>query len=152
MCLQSRLLKAVWSRDPSAVPTIVEEGVDIDAEIHSGKTALFWAISLGDVAMVKQLLVLGADPNRKIASGDAPLHMAAHMGDALSTAVLLEHHAQVDIRGVMQMTPLHHAAFGDTSQKYDRSTLSFALGGHEMTKEVLTHSFIRWDTLCFLAS
>ena len=45
----------------------------IDSKDKSGRTALSWAVELGDLEMTKKLLVKGADPNIADNSGCIPL-------------------------------------------------------------------------------
>lgn len=89
VCHSSRYLLNAAARSGNVA--LVKRVIDLGANVMSfedwfGYTALHDAASVGDVAVVKALLVAGADPNARSHYGFAPLDVAMNHGrDAVAT-------------------------------------------------------------------
>lgn len=86
-----------------------------------GPTLLHVAVYYNNEASTKELLSMGADVEARSNASDifpppnsslTPLHIASRQGHAAMAAVLLAAGADPNSRDTLQLTPLHHAAFG----------------------------------------
>jgi len=67
----------------------IKEGVDINAKDNNGYTALMWASSNGNTAIVQQLIAAGADINAKNNYGNTALLWASRRGHTLVVKQLI---------------------------------------------------------------
>ncbi|XP_078601024.1 poly [ADP-ribose] polymerase tankyrase-2-like isoform X2 [Branchiostoma floridae x Branchiostoma japonicum] len=107
------LLHAAKNGSLEGVKAALEAGADIDykqtdSDLQSTGTALFSASTAGHVDVVRLLLRQGASVVERMGSF-APLHGAAFEGRTAVVELLVQHGATVDIRDVMQNTPLMYA-------------------------------------------
>ena len=70
------LAEAVRHRDAKAVAALLEQGVDVNAPLEYGTTALHWAVHLDDGTTVGLLLAAGARVNAVDRQGVTPLWLA----------------------------------------------------------------------------
>ena len=87
-----------------------EEGADINELDASGLTPLYLAVSAGQLAAARFLLVNHANPYTTGSNGSAPVHGAARHGHTSCVELLLGRKADVNVRGVHGRTPLILAA------------------------------------------
>lgn len=104
------LLEAIRNENGRRVDELLKDGVKVDGETRTGETAMGYAVTRSDRAMVKRLLKAGADINHGNKVGVTPLMMAALYGDRGITAFLLEKGADVNARAKDGQTPLMAAA------------------------------------------
>uniref|UniRef100_A0A0D3GYY8 Uncharacterized protein n=1 Tax=Oryza barthii TaxID=65489 RepID=A0A0D3GYY8_9ORYZ len=83
--------------------------LDVNDVSNKGSTALFNAVELGNLDIIKYLLDHGADPDHAMICGLTPLHCAAGFGHCAIVKELLAKGAYVDPVSVYG-TPLHIAA------------------------------------------
>ena len=83
------LIDAVRGGDERAVRALLEDGVEFDARLGDGSTALHWAVHEGRVGLVDLLLEAGADPHIVNRFGVSAVWLAAENGDALVLDSLL---------------------------------------------------------------
>ena len=76
-----------------------------------GRTALHYAASNGDAALVKSLLSNGSDPNAQDAEGWSPLHFAAQSRAVAVADALLADGADTHLKDSYGNTPLFRAVF-----------------------------------------
>lgn len=88
-----------WSAvgDESQVRTLLKHGADVDSVDDDGDTALYYALSNGNVRIVEMLLNHGANPNLTGRSGPVLL-FAADQGWVDVIATLIDHGATLDLR------------------------------------------------------
>ncbi|KAK1982789.1 ankyrin repeat-containing domain protein [Colletotrichum cereale] len=89
--------------------TLVQYGIEVDAQDQAGKTALLCAVSSGNSLAMDHLLRLGANPNLGDNRGQTPLceRIAGRMSDVLpDVRLLLKHGAAVGAVGMNGETPL----------------------------------------------
>lgn len=79
----------------TVVPLSPQSTVDLDAR-SSGETALYKAVSKGNVNLVRELLSKGANPNTKNYGGRSPLYQAASRKDRAILELLLQYGAIPD--------------------------------------------------------
>jgi ankyrin repeat protein len=97
--------------DVEAVRALLRQGADVNAAQGDGMTALHWAASAGNVALIDVLVYAGAHVEATTRLGDyRPLHLASRAGHAGAIQQLLESGARVDVRASTGVTPLHYAA------------------------------------------
>ena len=77
------------------VPSLVTNGVPVDAVDHLRKTPLYYAISGRQYEVAKFLLLKNADVNicNATREQDSPLHMAALLGDVKLIKLLIRNRA-----------------------------------------------------------
>src|SRR5215831_11992186 len=71
-----RLLTAVSHGDVAAVRQLVKQGVDVNARMTDGTTALHWAVDRDNASIVELLIGAGARPNVADDYGVTPLWLA----------------------------------------------------------------------------
>lgn len=76
----------------------------------TGWTALHFAVTGGNQAIVEWLLSVGADPNVQTEVGDTPLHQAVGRGQPGIIRLLLEQGADPHLRNAAGVTPVHMCA------------------------------------------
>lgn len=104
------LVDAVKRRDSSEVRALLADAVDVNAREGDGATALHWAASADDLAIVDLLLAAGARADAANDLGVTPLHLAAANANAVVALRLLERGAPADAATLAGVTPLMEAA------------------------------------------
>ena len=84
------LVDAVRAGDLAAVRALIGQGIDVDARLGDGSTALQWAVHERRAAMVDLLLAAGADVTAANRHGVSAVWLAAENGDAILVERLLE--------------------------------------------------------------
>ncbi|KAK2724436.1 hypothetical protein QYM36_001072 [Artemia franciscana] len=86
---------------------LVSKGAAINAVGYDGQTALYFAVSKGEISLTKYLLELNANPNLKLRrSRWTPLHYAAMKGDLEISRLLVSNGATIDAFTSDGRTPL----------------------------------------------
>lgn len=119
-----RLVDAAWQQDWQTVRTLINEGVDVNAERADGATALLWAAHWDDLETVTALLAAGADPNTADDHGVTPLMRACENASLKVASVLLGAGADANAAQESGLTQLMVAS---------RS------GNRDLVRELLTH-------------
>jgi len=94
---ESELLKAVKTRDLTAVRALIEQRADVNIREADGTTPLHWAARAGDLPIVDRLIRAGARANVVNRYGMSPLALAAGSGSAEVVAALLNAGADLTI-------------------------------------------------------
>ncbi len=96
-----------WMR--IAVKELLAKRVDVNAADTKGRTALHFASTKGDRAMLQCLIAHGANLNSRDGIGNTPLHLAACTNHTAIVTLLLQ--AGCDIRATDRtgQTPVHYA-------------------------------------------
>jgi hypothetical protein len=63
------LIETVVACQPKIAKALLKRGVDINQSDATGRTALHWAVDIGNIDFVKALLVAGANPNAYTRAG-----------------------------------------------------------------------------------
>jgi ankyrin repeat protein len=99
---------AVWEGDVETVTAILDQHPAlVSGKDNAGLTPLHWAVSRGNLEMVKLLLGAKADVNARANDGWTPLHEAE---DEDVAELLLARGAGVNAASSLGKTPLHAAA------------------------------------------
>jgi ankyrin repeat protein len=85
-----RLVEAVKNRDAGAVPSLLAQGVDVNARQPDGATALLWAAQWDDASVADALIRAGADVNAANDYGVTPLSLACTNGSVTMAERLLK--------------------------------------------------------------
>jgi ankyrin repeat protein len=85
----------------------------VNALDRSGRTPLFIAVSVGNVAVARLLIEKGALVRVGDANLRAPIHFANWAGDKGTVDLLLEKGAVIDTRAIGAATPLIHSSLND---------------------------------------
>lgn len=85
-----RLIDAVKSRNGTAVRTLLQQRLDVNAAEPDGTTALHWAVRIDDAQTVQTLLRAGAKAKASNRYGVTPLSLAATNGNAAIIEALLK--------------------------------------------------------------
>jgi ankyrin repeat protein len=101
-----RLINAVKDGDKAAVPTLLQQGVDVNTSDGSGATALHWAAYRDDQGSAGLLIQKGAAVNRANELGVTPLRLACTNSSTAMIARLLEAGADPNIAPTIDGTPL----------------------------------------------
>src|SRR5690242_16212173 len=81
---------AAKAKDAAAVKALLKNGADVNGAQGDGMTALHWAATNGDAAMVQMLLSAGANIRATTRLGGiTALHMASQAGHAQVVAALI---------------------------------------------------------------
>ncbi|HWA23620.1 MAG TPA: ankyrin repeat domain-containing protein [Caulobacterales bacterium] len=83
------LIDAVKRGEPTAVRALLKKGLDVNAPLPDGTTALHWAAYLDDLKTVEALLAAGANASATNDYGVAPLHLACENRNAAIVMRLL---------------------------------------------------------------
>lgn len=110
--LEDPVAEAARAGDLEAVRRYVEAGLDVNAPLGDGMTALHWAARNGDAQMASLLLDAGASVSAGTRIGRyTPLHVAARAGHHEVVAAVLERGADPNARATTTgASPLHLAA------------------------------------------
>jgi ankyrin repeat protein len=93
------------------VALLLAAGMSPDARDRRGGTALHWAASRNDVAMIRLLLRHGAQPSpHSYRNANTPLHTAASWGHREAIAELVKGGADLEAIGEYGLTPIGVAA------------------------------------------
>lgn len=86
-----------------------EVSADIRDSAHM--SPLVWALVVGDLEIVEELLLSGkANPNLRDNSGKTALYDSAHRGNNTVVKLLLKYNSDLDVRDNGGYTPLSFAA------------------------------------------
>jgi uncharacterized protein len=103
--------EAAMTGDREAVRTLLKQGVDVNAAMGDGMTALHWAAKKGDVELAQMLLYAGANVKAMTRLGGyTPLIMASETGNAEMIDMLLKAGAEPKVATSNGTTPLMLAA------------------------------------------
>lgn len=91
------------------IALLLGNGCDVNAKSTLGDTPLHCAASLGNVAVLKQLIDQGAKIEEEDENGCTPLHYAAMFGQADAIEALIKHGANVQAKNNKNANPLHLA-------------------------------------------
>lgn len=105
-----RLVDAIAERNWSLVPTLLKEGVDVNAVRGDGSTALLWAAHWDDRNAIDLLLRAGAKVNAADDHGVTPLARACENASEAAVTRLLEAGANPNTAQTNGLTPLMIAA------------------------------------------
>src|SRR5262245_7551376 len=105
-----RLIQAIKRVDASAVRTLLQQHVDVNATEPDGTTALHWAAYQNDAETAGLLIRAGANVNAATALGITPLKLAASNGNASFVAALLKAGAEPNVTSGEGETVLMTAA------------------------------------------
>lgn len=133
--LLSPLLRAVKSRDLTAVTASIDQKENVGIRDGDGWTPLHFAAGLGQVEICRKLLDAGSQPQWKTDDGRTPLHIAVsndlrlfaaighqHLSDSevpgrvAAIALLLGRGALINTKDNNGLTALHWAAVFDNAQ------------------------------------
>lgn len=106
----SDLHRAVMGIDHFELDDLLASNIDANAVDVFGRTALWYASSVGDAAIVRKLLAAGALPD--LGPDQGPLHIASRHGHHEVVCLLLEAGAEVDPGPKWLSKPLVMAATG----------------------------------------
>jgi len=85
-----RLVTAIKNSDKTAVNSLLQQKVDVNAPEPDGTTALHWAVRADDVETTDRLLKAGANVKTPNRYGITPLYLASVNGNALMIDRLLK--------------------------------------------------------------
>ena len=130
---------------PDIASILLHYGADPNVRDYNGRTALVFAVLIGD-EMMNVLLENGADPNIPDNDGRTPLMLSAVDGgsDSEIAEILIEHGADVNIQDNSGVTALMWAVIGK-----DRSS-DFLLSGLIRTGGIKARGAESWFTLAAL--
>ena len=118
------LHKAALRGDSEEVTRLVESGLTVDTEDNRGDTALMYAASANEPAILKYLLSKGANIGGTRRSYKA-IHAAAANGNKHIVELLVENGADVNESSGYLGTPLHVAAYGFVGTPPPRAELDY---------------------------
>ena len=117
----SSVADAAKARDAAAVKALLKDGGDVNAAQGDGMTALHWAASHGDAALMQMLLSAGANVRATTRLGGiTALHLASQGGHAAVVAALIAAGADTSIATTTGATALMLAARGGNSDTVTR--------------------------------
>lgn len=106
----NKLLGALDHESLPAIMAAINAGTkDVNATNRYGYTALHFAVLLGKVETVKELIAKQADVNVHNQTGQTPLHIACHYGHLASAILLVNNSAKIYAFSAEGFTPLHMA-------------------------------------------
>jgi ankyrin repeat protein len=102
---------AARAGNADAIRAVLREGLDVNARLSGGMTALFLAAQMGRDRAVAALLEAGADPNARDREGETPLNAAIRAKSPEAVRLLLRAGADPDasgkeVEGIGRETPL----------------------------------------------
>jgi uncharacterized protein len=108
---EAPVAEAAMTGDREAVRALLKQGVDVNAAMGDGMTALHWAAKKGDVQLAQMLLYAGANVKAMTRLGGfTPLIMASETGNAELIDMLLKAGAEAKVATSNGTTPLMLAA------------------------------------------
>ncbi|HIJ70913.1 MAG TPA: hypothetical protein HPP87_06070 [Planctomycetes bacterium] len=102
----AKLIQAVKDGDLQTVQHLLTNGVEANAKVNDGKTALGWAAYKGQTEIVKIFLENGADVNAKTNKGITALMLAADQNHMEITKLLLSKGADINAKTIYSQTAL----------------------------------------------
>lgn len=100
-----------WFGMTKFVDVLIAHGYDINATDSEHRTALLWAINIGNVKTAQRLIEAGAEVNLADRAGRAPLSRAAGRGYFDIVTLLMTAGADPNLQDHYGRTPLFNAAF-----------------------------------------
>lgn len=101
------LLDAVLGRRTEAAELLIAAGADVNARnLETGVTAIEYAVTTQNAAVLRALLQAKAQTNVRNRNGSTLLHLAGARGSTAVLELLLEWHADVAALDDLQYTPL----------------------------------------------
>ena len=99
-------------RSQELLSLLLTKGAPIHAVDYRGKTALFYAVAIGELTLIETLLSNGAEANVSDRFGKSLMHYAAESktGDRIAQILLL-YGADLDMRNEEEETLLHSAVY-----------------------------------------
>src|SRR5882672_8000855 len=86
----SRLAKAVQSKDEEAIRTLLDQHADVNGPGPDGSTAVMWAAHWDDLKTADRLIRAGANVNVANDEGATPLWLACYNGSSAMVGKLLD--------------------------------------------------------------
>lgn len=126
-------LASIKGNEPT-VNLLLAKGVNVNARLDNGWTALHMAAANGHSSVVSLLLRSGADVNATDSAGGTAIYRAAETGQDGAIKLLVQHKGNVNLRTKLEQTPLLRAAEN----------------GHEAAVTVLLESGADWKIKDFL--
>lgn len=99
--------------------------VDINTKNDAGETALYMAVTRGNINATQQLLVHGANPDLTNSSLDTPLIRAVNNNSVEIVRTLIEYNANVNAKDATNHTPLFYA-----KRRVDNIASSYSLSNY----------------------
>nr|VZI23364.1 unnamed protein product [Spirometra erinaceieuropaei] len=147
---EAPLMKTAKKGDLEGIKILLKEGVNINEQDSSGRTALHECSSRNHSRVVAYLLRHNADPNLKAARGNTALHEAAQAGHVRVIRSLLRHGADPKISNgngdrAIDLCPNELSAtilrqIEDSSESSHSSQLGFVSKKHEPSSPPITCS------------
>ena len=78
--------------------TLLALGVQVDAQAHSGTTALHLGVSKDAAKSIELLLAVHADVNKANNDGMTPIYIAAFYGSLRAADLLLDKDAHIEVQ------------------------------------------------------
>ena len=133
-----RLMKAVRSKDATAVRALIKQRVDVNAAQGDGATALHWAAHLDDLAIADLLIRAGAKTGVANENGFTPLHLACTnrngaMVDRLLSAGADANAASINGETVLMTCARSGAAQGVKALLVKRARVNVKEKAHDQT-------------------
>ena len=107
---QTKLWRAVYTRNIELLQTALEEGADVNAKDKIGSTPLQMSAEHGHLEVVRALIEARAEVNAKTNCGWFTLHWSAAKGHLEVVRALIEAGADVNVKADDGWTPLHMSA------------------------------------------
>ena len=130
-----QLIGFLERQDVDAAKGLLKSGAPVDVNVmgQMGVPPLFFALAMGDKALVETLIALGADVNAQTSEGDSALLLAVMQGDLGMVELLLSgasgQEVNLDVQDEYGKTPLMHAASGGNK---DIAALLLRMGADPM--------------------
>ena len=106
----TELHKALFNPTTNTLANIARSSrATIDSVDSCNRTALSWAVRIGNAEQATNLLLCGADPNLPDSNGVTPLHTAASQGNLACMSALIDSGADPNASDRFGATPLHYA-------------------------------------------
>jgi ankyrin repeat protein len=110
---KTSLHEAVEGRHLDVVRTLLERGIDVEAQTETGETALSIAIEDHNEAIVEALIEGGAHIESTASNGYTALHLAAVEGNPGLVQILVDAGANVNAKGADDLTAIQLACSVD---------------------------------------
>lgn len=118
----SAFLKATSKSNIEQVRRLLDEGVDVNSQGSSGRSALIYAIDNVDIEIIQLLISHGINLNLKNKAGWTALHWAANRGLLNIVQLLVNNGAEIDAEDEDGNTPLWRAVMNYTDRDENRSS------------------------------